>query len=55
MIVSYLPYTIDAFMMCDGILIRCKLYSKQQQEVPVTPPGGVILCLADSDMITWDA
>ena len=24
----------------DGILIRCKLYSKQQQEVPVTPLGG---------------
>ena len=27
-------------MTCDGILIRCNLYSKRYQEVPVTPSGG---------------
>ena len=27
-------------LRCDGILIRCKLYSKRQPEVPVTPSGG---------------
>ena len=26
-------------LTCDGILMRCTLYSKQQQEVAVTPPG----------------
>ena len=33
-------HIIMCYLRCDGILIRSKLYSKQQQEVPVAPLGG---------------
>ena len=35
-------YICESFLQklaCEGILIRCKLYSKQKQEVLVTPSG----------------